>query len=446
MGDVMQNNPITEFLQNLDPIDSDKQLYYFAKRSLFDLIGTAVAGSESPAAKIMLHHTQRHYPASPYLQGAASLLSTELFSPGGAVLLGATTIDSLDCHDGQKLTKGHVGCALLPALVAVLESSKQNPSGEDFLKLLIAGYEVGTRAGIAQHATCCDYHTSGAWGAVNCAAISAHILGLNEEQTQHAIGIAEYNAPRSQMMRNIDYPTMVKDGAGWGAMVGVDAAYQAQAGFTGAPALTVVSDEVADIWQDLGQHWYMKEQYIKPYPVCRWAQPAIAAALSISQEHTLNLADIRNVEVTTFHEGTRLFSGIPENSEQAQYGISFPVAVALMTGTVGAQDVYSGFEKPEFQAMTRKIDLQEHEPYNQLFPAERWAHVKVHMNDGNVLESAPMEATGDPHIPLTDAVMHEKFFNLCEPVWGTEKTAKVLDCVLNLEDYDLQHLLTLMRN
>lgn len=190
----------------------------------------------------------------------------------------------------------------------------------------------------------------------------------------------------------------------------------------------------------------MQEQYIKPYPVCRWAQPAIAAALSLSQQQSFTTADISKVEVFTFHEGTRLFGGIPENSEQAQYGISFPVAVALMTGTISAQDVYSGFEKPELQAMTRKIDLLEHAPYNQVFPAERWAHVKVYLNDGSILESAPMEATGDPHIPLSDAAMHEKFFNLCEPVWGTDKTAQVLDCVLNLEQYDLCHLLGLMRD
>jgi len=442
----MQSNPIFSFLQNIENLEVSDQVVYFAKRSLFDLIATAVAGSQSPAAKIMLQHTQRHYPASPYLQGVGTLISQELFSPSGAALLGATIIDSLDCHDGQKLTKGHVGCALLPALVAVLESNQQNPCGTDFLKLLVAGYEIGTRAGIAQHATCCDYHTSGAWGAVNCAAISAHILGLNADQTDHAIGIAEYNAPRSQMMRNIDYPTMVKDGSGWGAMVGVDAAYQALAGFTGAPALTVVSDEVAAIWQDLGQHWYMQEQYIKPYPVCRWAQPAIAAALSLSQQHALTTDDIAKVEVHTFHEGTRLFAGIPENSEQAQYGISFPVAVALTRGTVSAQDVYTGFAQAELQAMTSKVNLIEHEPYNQVFPAERWAHVSIHLTDGSKLDSAPMEATGDPHIPLSDAIMQEKFFNLCKPIWGAEKTAKVLDCVLNLEDYDMQHLLKLMRN
>ena len=394
----------------------------------------------------MRRHVQRHYAPSNYIPGAADLLHTETYSTAGAALLGATVIDSLDCHDGQKLTKGHVGCALLPSLIAILESSGQNPAGHHLLKLLIAGYEIGTRAGIAQHTTCCDYHTSGAWGAVNVAAMASHILGLSAEQMDHAIGIAEYNGPRSQMMRNIDHPTMVKDGSGWGAMVGIDAAFQAAEGFTGAPALTVVSAEVAAIWQNLGQHWYMNEQYIKPYPVCRWAQPAIAAALSLSANHAFAADDISHIEVHTFHEGTRLFAGIPSNSEQAQYGISFPVAVALLTGSVSPEDVYTGFTKPEFQALTQRIELIDTDSYNQVFPTERWAHVKVYLNNDTVLESEPVEAIGDPHIPLTDAQMQSKFMALCTPVWGEAKSQAVLNCVLNLEQQDLQQLMHLIRH
>ena len=442
----MQTNPIYGFFQDLAGRKIGPAVYHAAKRSLYDLIATAVAGSQSAPASIMRRHVQRHYPPSRYIAGTVDLLGDEVFSPAGAALLGATIIDSLDCHDGQKLTKGHVGCSLLPSLVAILESCEQNPAGEELLKLLIAGYEIGTRAGIAQHASCCDYHTSGAWGAVNVAAMASHVLGLSAVQMDHAIGIAEYNAPRSQMMRNIDYPTMVKDGSGWGALVGLDAAFQAAEGFTGAPALTVVSDEVAEVWQDLGQHWYMCEQYIKPYPVCRWAQPAIAAALSLSSRHPLAADTIDAIEVHTFHEGTRLFSGIPSNSEEAQYGISFPVAVALLTGTISPEDVYTGFTKPDFQVLTQRIELIDTERYNQVFPAERWAHVKVYLNNGRLLESEPVEAIGDPHIPLTDAQMQAKFMALCTPVWGKAKSQAVLNGVLNLEQYDLQQLMTLIRH
>ena len=137
----------------------------------------------------------------------------------------------------------------------------------------------------ALHATTPDYHTSGAWIAVAAAAAGARLLKLDADQTAHALGIAEYHGPRSQMMRCIDHPTMLKDGSGWGAMAGVSAALLARNGFTGAPALTIT--EPPDIWSDLGDNWLITQQYFKPYPVCRWAQSPIEAALALRAEHGL---------------------------------------------------------------------------------------------------------------------------------------------------------------
>ena len=37
----------------------------------------------------------------------------------------------------------------------------------------------------------CDYHTSGAWNALGCAAVTARRLGLDEKQTRQALGTAE---------------------------------------------------------------------------------------------------------------------------------------------------------------------------------------------------------------------------------------------------------------
>ena len=67
-------------------------------------------------------------------------------------------------------------------------------------------------------------------------------------------------------MRCIDHPTMLKDGSGFGAMAGVSAAYLAKSGFSGAPAVTMDSDNTISFWKDLGQKWLIKEQYFKPYP------------------------------------------------------------------------------------------------------------------------------------------------------------------------------------
>src|SRR5207249_1978270 len=108
-------------------------------------------------------------------------------------LANGMTIDALDIHDGYKLVKGHAGAAVVPATLATLTLDQQGTvSGRELLTTLVVGYEVALRAGLALHATACDYHTSGAWNALGCAAITARRLELSAEQTRHALGIAEY--------------------------------------------------------------------------------------------------------------------------------------------------------------------------------------------------------------------------------------------------------------
>ena len=48
-----------------------------------------------------------------------------------------------------------------------------------FLTCFVLGYEIGTRAGIALHASVPDYHTSGAWTCVAIAALGARLMGLD---------------------------------------------------------------------------------------------------------------------------------------------------------------------------------------------------------------------------------------------------------------------------
>ena len=47
-------------------------------------------------------------------------------------------IDSLDCHDGHVLVKGHVGVAVLPALLALIDSGYA-VDDQEFLTLLVLG-------------------------------------------------------------------------------------------------------------------------------------------------------------------------------------------------------------------------------------------------------------------------------------------------------------------
>jgi 2-methylcitrate dehydratase PrpD len=288
------------------------------------------------------------------------------------------------------LTKGHAGVAVLPALLAVFDAEGLS-DGREFLASLVLGYEVAIRAGIALHASVPDYHTSGAWNALGCAALASRLLGLDAGRTRHALGIAEYHGPRSQMMRCIDHPTMLKDGSGWGAFAGVSAAYLAADGFTGAPAITVEAPEQAELWADLGARWRILELYFKPYPVCRWAQPAIEAALSLMRSGGGDPNIVETVEVETFEAAARLGSRAPATTEEAQYALGFPLAAALARGRVEAGEISGdGLRDEHISRLLQRIRLAERPEFTRRFPAERVAVVTVRLRNG------PCSSPGGP--------------------------------------------------
>jgi len=408
------NRPVAElsrvlaFANETRLADSPDDTVQLGRRFLLDLLGVAAAGSKTELSRIIRNHAAAHFGAGLGASSAPMLFDGRPVSPAGAALAGGMTIDSIDAHDGHRLTKGHAGCGLLPALLA-FHAAEQIDDWDEFMAALIVGYEVGTRAGIALHATVPDYHTSGAWIAVGVALIGSRTLGLGAATSAEAVGIAEYHGPRSQMMRVIDHPSMLKDGSGWGAMAGVSATYLAADGFTGAPAITIDSPEVAEFWSDLGSAWLIGDQYLKQFPVCRWAQPAVAAAQHLMTAHGLRAADVVDVEVATFHEGARLAVRHPSTTEQAQYSLPFPVAATIVYGEITPAMVTGGLDDEAINQLSAKIRLVEDADHNAAFPARRFARVTLTLADGRRVESVDTEAPGDPHTPLTDDEVMAKF-------------------------------------
>ena len=378
-----------------------------ARRCLLDTLGTAIGGRSTDLSCIIHDFAVSVYGG----QGAYLWLDGREVSPPGAALANAMTIDSLDIHDGYTRVKGHAGAALVPSLLATLALNHgAKVSGQEFLTTLVIGYEVALRAGLALHATACDYHTSGAWNALGCAAMTARRLGLSTEQTRHALGIAEYHGPRSQMMRCIDHPTMLKDGSGWGAMTGVSAALLARNGFTGAPALTLESSEVAEIWADLGRKWLITDQNFKRYAVCHWAQPAITGTLALQQAHDFPLEVIKQIRVFTFHEATRLACRHPQTTEEAQYSLPFPVAAALVYHELGLEELSgAALNDPLVLSLSDRVELVEEPAFNIRFPVEQLARVQIETIEGAILDSGEVQAPWEATTPPTDAELQRKF-------------------------------------
>ncbi|MDQ3445346.1 MAG: MmgE/PrpD family protein [Pseudomonadota bacterium] len=420
---------VAAFARGLSYADLPSDVVAQAQRCLLDLIGVATAGSRTPAAAIVNAY------ASTQLAGrdrsARILFDGRRAGLAGAAFAGATTIDAFDAHDGHVLTKGHAGVALLPALLAYLDSgvaSQSRSNGREFLTCIVIGYEVATRAGMALHATVSDYHCSGAWNALACAALGGRWLEFDDERMRHALGIAEYLGPRGQILRVCATPTMLKDGSGWGAQVGVSAALLASDGFTGAPALTVERDDASEFWGDLGSRWRIREQYFKAYPVCRWAQPATEAALTLKRLHDFDEADVVAVSIESFREAIDLGSqcAAPLTTDEAQYSLPYAVAAALVYGRIGAADVEAAaLRDPRIKRLLEMMTLTNDAEFSRRFPAERWARVRITLRDGRALVSEPARARGNPENPLADDELRAKYRELAEPVLGAQRAAHI---------------------
>src|SRR5438309_2211834 len=144
----------------------------------------------------------------------------------------------------------------------------------------------------------------------------------------------------------------------------------ARDGFTGAPALTIERDDARAFWSDLGKRWRIREQYFKAYPVCRWAQPAIEAALDLQRAHRFAADDIATIEIDSFPEAVALGSQCanPRTTEEAQYSIAFAVAAALVFGRVGADEVDErGLSEMRVQRLLRNVALAEDAEFSRRF-------------------------------------------------------------------------------
>jgi 2-methylcitrate dehydratase PrpD len=331
-------------------------------------------------------------------------------NPVGHAFSGAATIDAIDGHDGHQPSKGHAGVAILPSLLAELGQAP-DCTMDELLADLIAGYEVTIRAALSLHATVPDYHSSGAWNALGCAAVAARLRGLTIEQTRHALGIAEYYGPRAQMMRCIEHPSMVKDSSSWGALTGISAADLAEDGFTGAPAITCEAPEVSELWGDLGTRWRILESNFKAYPVCRWAHPPIEAALALADAHEFSVSDIEEIIVTTFHEATKLSTRRPMDGDAAQYSLPLAVAICLIHGTIRPEHMLpQNYDRPDIWRLVDRVSFAESDQYNAGFPKERFANVTIKLANGTTHESETAVARGNFDVPLSDGEILEKLY------------------------------------
>jgi 2-methylcitrate dehydratase PrpD len=432
------------FVQNLHFREVPQHTRYLVSTSLLDIIGVVAGAKNNQTTINICNYAADNYPATNL--SCRLLFDDRKVHPLGAAWAGGFSADSLDAHEGHFTSKGHAGATVVPALLALADACRdqgRDISGEEFLSAVTIAYETGLRAGVALMDTAAEYHASGAFSGLGVVCGGARLLGMNEEQFLHALGIAEYFGPRCPMMRLVDSPSMLRDAHGAGAYAGINALLMAQAGITGAPAETVADKKISHCWDDLGQRWEIDTQYFKPWPVCRWAQPSLTAVTAMMAQYPEIIAtNIEAIKVETFHESMRLQGHFPTNADEAQYGLAFPLAALISRGQVCPNEVTGdAIQAEDILQISRLIEITEAQDLSARFPQEILSRVTIQLRDGTRLTSPVTQAKGDPETAMTQAEFRDKFRLLASVNFSEQRIAEIISAVDNLEKADSCSLL-----
>ena len=139
---------------------------------------------------------------------------------------------ALDFDDTHELALVHSSAVVAATVLAVGEA--RGSAGADAIAAAVAGYEIGSRIGLANPGAMHirGFHPTSVCGVFAAAAAAARLRGLGPEQTTNALGIAGSQA--SGLMEFLADGSQTKPlHAGWAAHAGIVAAALAAHGATG---------------------------------------------------------------------------------------------------------------------------------------------------------------------------------------------------------------------
>ena len=203
----------------------DDQVTELVKRTLIDTLGVALAARQEPPVQI-LAVTLGALPA-----GRSTIWATgETTDAPTAALLNGTAGHALDFDDVTDVVYGHPSVVLWPAIFAAAE--QEGSDGRSVVEAFVVGFGVQVAIASAMDVRThygAGWHSTATIGIIGAAAAVSRLMGLDEQQTRHAIGLAASMAGGSRQ----NFGTMTKPlHPGLAARDAVFAARLAANGFT----------------------------------------------------------------------------------------------------------------------------------------------------------------------------------------------------------------------
>lgn len=389
--ELIRNKPV-------QPADLDAAAMF-----TLDAVATAYAGSATPVGQVLK-------------QWAAA---SDLDLKRRVLLMGALT-HITETDDLHRASVTHPGCVVVPAALAL--GAKLNSTPQQILTAILHGFEAMCRIGSAvgpMHYKV--WHNTATCGPFGSAMAAATLLGLDEDQTMHALGNA--GTQSCGFWQFMETGAMSKHlHAGRASESGLLAAELAAHGFSGPPQILegekglfagMCPDPAADnILKNAEGPWQLPLTSIKPWPSCRHTHPVIDCALELHDK--IGDQSIKSVEIDTYQAAVDVCDRpVPKNEYQAKFSLYHCVAIALLDGAV-TLDSFSVSARSKTTRLRQITEVSVKDPYASNYPQAWGSAVRVITDSGSVLESPRIDCKGDPESALTDAEMRIKATGLMQ--------------------------------
>lgn len=422
-----------------------------AKRIILDGIAVAVAGAGEEGPRIVAEHLKSL---------GAKAVSTVLgqgfkTSPVSAAYVNGIAMHVLD-YEPMWSPPTHATSPTLPAVLALAETERA--TGQEVITAFVKGCEIQGRIRLASQQYepgHLKYHPPGVVGVMGSAVASAHLLKLDQQQLQNALGIAASRA--GGVMANVGTMTKATH-CGWGGSAGLDAALLAKRGFTGNMEILEAPNGYADAFFGEAFDFSALLAFGKPY---RLIEPGFAIKLFPSQYAThfaitaaLDLhrrigdpAVIRTVQITT-PVMPYVDRPSPRTGLDGKFSFQYTAAVALLDGTVTVRTFSEERRsRPDIVTLLPRITLTQ----SPTIPGEMekmWVEITVELGDGR-------RETARCHGPkgfwgLSPLTRDEHLVKICDCLGtrlskeNSDRCIQLVDDLDNLGPNEVQTLITLV--
>lgn len=416
-----------------------------AHRTFLNWLGCAVGAAQHESAHAALGAVQMLQPAPQ----ASVLGRAEKVDMASAALINGITSHTFDFDDTHLKTIIHPAGPVASAVLALAEH--QGLSGRAVIDALVLGIDVACRVGNTMYPEHYDrgWHITGSTGTLGAAAGCARLLGLNEQQTAMALGIA---ASQPIGMRE-QFGTMTKPfHPGGAARAGLMSALLASQGFTAslkaleAPRgmIQTVSTKYAwnEITDELGQRFEISFNSYKPFACGIVIHPSIDACAQLRAQgvkpEQIERIDLKVHSLVLELTGKRE----PADGLQGKFSVYHGCACGLMFGKAG-EDQYADaiVTRPDMVELRRKVVAVVDDSID-----EASVDVTAVLKDGRQVHVFVKHAIGSLENPMTDAMLETKFHDLADPVIGQGKTDALIAACWKLASLgDMRQLTALAR-